>query len=275
MRAFLLALLCALLATGCSGGGPSQGGGPSEGDGRAAFEAHLRNAVGNAGFAIDSFEKTNGQRFEESGAPAYRLFYTARVTFPRGYRPECAGNSGGFRGFDCSMAASRGGPRPREAGAVAVYSGQVVFQETERGWVPSNVTLSESPAPPAAARPAGVPNPGSDRLKTLSPINQRIGLMRAIRASGQTCGRVITVGYQQQYRDLAMWVALCAGGRNWAVFIAPNEQVQVRNCTEHGQLGLPACRPVAPLPPDPGAPAGTEVDPGEVEAANANLVNSR
>ena len=100
-------------------------------------------------------------------------------------------------------------------------------------------------------------NPGSDRLKALSPLNQRIGLVRAIRASGKRCRRVDALGYQQEYRQLAMWVALCNDGRHWAVFIAPNEDVQVRNCTENAQLGLPVCRPVAPLPPDPNAPPGT------------------
>ena len=50
--------------------------------------------------------------------------------------------------------------------------------------------------------------------------------------------------------------ALRRAARNWAVFIAPDEDVQVRDCAEHAQLGLPACRPVAALPPDPAPPSG-------------------
>ena len=96
-------------------------------------------------------------------------------------------------------------------------------------------------------------NPGSDRLKALSPLNQRIGLVRAIRDSGKRCRRVDALAYQQEYRQLAMWVALCNHGRHWAIFIAPNEDIQVRDCRENAQLGLPVCRPVAPMPPDPNA----------------------
>lgn len=130
--------------------------------------------------------------------------------------------------------------------------------------------------PPNAQAPAiQIANPGSDRLKALSPINQRIGLMRAIRRARERCSRVVGLGYQQQHRDLAMWVVLCPEGRNWAVFIAPDEGVQVRACAEAAQLGLPACRPVAPLPPDPTAPEGGDVSANELEAANRNLTNAQ
>jgi len=131
----------------------------------------------------------------------------------------------------------------------------------------------DTSAPNAQTPAIKIANPGSDRLKALSPLNQRIGLMRAIRADRKTCRRVIGLAYQQQHRDLAMWVVLCATGGNWAVFIAPNEDVQVRACRETVGLGLPACRPVPPLPPDPAAPAGTEVNASETDAANANLTN--
>jgi hypothetical protein len=99
-----------------------------------------------------------------------------------------------------------------------------------------------------------IANPHSDRLKTLSPLYQRITLRRAIGDSGKRCRRVDALGYQQQYRGLAMWVALCDDGRHWAVFIAPNADIQVRLCTQNAQLNLPPCHPVAPLPPDPAAP---------------------
>ena len=117
-----------------------------------------------------------------------------------------------------------------------------------------------------------VANAGSDQLKTLNPLNRRIGLLRAIQQSGMRCrGGVLTGAYQQQYQNLAMWVALCADGKNYAVFIAPTDDVQVRDCTEHAQLNLPACRRVPPLPHDPQTPANAEPDLNLINAANANL----
>lgn len=113
----------------------------------------------------------------------------------------------------------------------------------------------EDGAPSSNVTSIRVVNPGSDRLKALSPLNQRIGLMRAIRDSGKRCRNVQAVGYQQEHRRMAMWVALCSDGRHWAIFIAPNEDIQVRDCAENAQLDLPVCRPVAPMPPDPNAPA--------------------
>ena len=117
-----------------------------------------------------------------------------------------------------------------------------------------------------------IANEGSDRLKALNPLNKRVGLLRAIQQSGKSCrGGVLTGAYQQQYQNLAMWVALCADGKNYAVFIAPSEDVQVRDCTENAQLSLPACRPVPPLPHDPQTPRGAEPNADLINAANANL----
>ena len=105
-------------------------------------------------------------------------------------------------------------------------------------------------APPNAHAPAiKIANPGSDRLKALSPLNQRIGLMRAIRDNGKRCRRRRRGAYQQQHGDLAMWVALCArrrplGGVHRAERRRPGPRLR-----ETAQLGLPACRPVPPLPP--------------------------
>jgi hypothetical protein len=128
-------------------------------------------------------------------------------------------------------------------------------------------------APPAnGAAQINIANEGSERLKALNPMNKRIGLLRAIQQNGLACrGGVLTGAYQQQYQNLAMWVAVCADGKNYAVFIAPTEDVTVRNCTEHAQLGLPACRPVAALPHDPQTPRGAEPNTDLINAANANL----
>ncbi|HEV2818307.1 MAG TPA: hypothetical protein VGW40_13935 [Allosphingosinicella sp.] len=108
-----------------------------------------------------------------------------------------------------------------------------------------------------------VANPDSERLKALSPPMQRLTLLRAIRQTGHRCHRVAAGGYQQYYREMEMWVALCDDGKHWSVFIAGNSDVQVRDCSQHAQLQLPQCRPVAPLPPDP-------LDVGENLTANAS-----
>jgi hypothetical protein len=108
-----------------------------------------------------------------------------------------------------------------------------------------------------------VANPDSERLKALSPLMQRLALMRAIRQTRHRCRRVEAGAYQQYYRDMEMWVALCDDGKHWSIFIAGNSDVQVRDCAQHAQLGLPQCRPVAPLPPDP-------LDPVDNPQANAS-----
>jgi hypothetical protein len=96
-----------------------------------------------------------------------------------------------------------------------------------------------------------VANPHSDRLSALSEPMRYLGLMRAIRDSGKRCQRVESGRYQEDYRGLAMWVALCNDGRHWAIFIAPNADIQVRDCAQMRQLRLPQCRPVAAMPPNP------------------------
>ena len=100
-----------------------------------------------------------------------------------------------------------------------------------------------------------VANPHHDQLAALSPPSQRLGLMRAIRDSGKRCQRVESGSYQQDYRGMKMWVALCNDGRHWGIFIAPNADIQVRDCAEMDRLELPQCRPVAP--PQAQVPAGS------------------
>ena len=96
-----------------------------------------------------------------------------------------------------------------------------------------------------------VANPHSDRLKSLTPDLRNLGLMRAIRDNGRRCKRVVNGNYQQQHSGMAMWVAMCEDGRYWGLFIAPNADVQVRDCTDMDTLGLPQCRPNAAATPQP------------------------
>jgi hypothetical protein len=98
-------------------------------------------------------------------------------------------------------------------------------------------------------------NEHHEGLLRLSPDLQRIGLMRAVRQTGNRCQRVDNAGYQEEYRNMRMWVAQCGvEGRSFAVFIAPNGDVQVRNCAEAGQLSLPRCQPLPPAAPAQGGP---------------------
>jgi hypothetical protein len=40
---------------------------------------------------------------------------------------------------------------------------------------------------------------------------------------------------------MSMWVAECADKKSWAIFISPDDQVQVRDCAHNAELKLPAC----------------------------------
>ena len=96
--------------------------------------------------------------------------------------------------------------------------------------------------PQQERRSIKIENPHHDQLSALSQDMQHLGLMRAIRDNGNRCKRVDAASYQEDYRGMAMWVARCSEGRDWAVFISPNGDIQVRACTETQQLELPECR---------------------------------
>lgn len=100
-------------------------------------------------------------------------------------------------------------------------------------------------APREPRPPTKIINPYHDQLAALPADLQRLGIMRAIRDNGKRCRRVDAARYQQDYRQMALWVALCDDGRHWAVFVAPNGDTQVRNCDEMDELRLPQCRPIA------------------------------
>jgi hypothetical protein len=95
-------------------------------------------------------------------------------------------------------------------------------------------------------------NKHHDDLARLEPQLQRLALMRAIRQTGNRCQRVDNAGYQQEYRNMRMWVGVCGvEEKSWAVFIAPNGDVQVRDCAQAGQLQLPRCEGLPPPVPVP------------------------
>jgi hypothetical protein len=94
-------------------------------------------------------------------------------------------------------------------------------------------------------------NTYSDQMKAMTPLYRNLGLWRAIRDAPERCKKVDNGAYQQDYRNMAMWTAHCTDTGQWALFIAPNGDVQVRACADAATLKLPACRPLPPAPPEP------------------------
>jgi hypothetical protein len=107
---------------------------------------------------------------------------------------------------------------------------------------------------PAPARKAGaitIRNQPNEQLRALPDNLQRIGLVRAIRDTHNRCPRSVESRVEQgEYRGMAYWTARCDDNSQWAIFLAPNGDVQVRNCDHMQQLGLPACRALPPVPPE-------------------------
>jgi hypothetical protein len=78
------------------------------------------------------------------------------------------------------------------------------------------------------------------RLVSMDPRLRNATFMRAIRDSGKSCDRVSESFHQGVYQDLPMWTARCERSE-WAIFIAADGGVQVRDCAQMQQLGLPMC----------------------------------
>lgn len=97
-----------------------------------------------------------------------------------------------------------------------------------------------SPATPPA-KPITVRSEGQDRLHQLNDLNRAIALKRAIRASGNSCKRVTASGYVAEHGNLSMWTAACDERLQWAVFVGPDDSVQVRPCGDMARFKLPSC----------------------------------
>jgi hypothetical protein len=80
-----------------------------------------------------------------------------------------------------------------------------------------------------------------EQLHKLNPLNRAIALKRAIYDSGYKCQRITRSGFVATYKNLDMWMAACADGRNWAVFTGPDGSAQVRDCADVASFGLPQC----------------------------------
>ncbi len=100
-----------------------------------------------------------------------------------------------------------------------------------------------------------IANPFHDDLMELTPGRQRLAMRRAIRDSRYRCLRVDNAGYQEEYRNMKMWVATCPEERKtFAIYLAPGGEVQVRDCADAGTLSLPRCNGLPPAQPDPTMP---------------------
>ena len=93
----------------------------------------------------------------------------------------------------------------------------------------------------ALAQPAS-PNAFNDRLRGLSPDQQKAAMRQAITNNGIRCGRVEQAAFQQPFRNLMMWTATCNPGGRFAVFVGADQSVQVRSCADLASLKLPQCR---------------------------------
>ena len=93
-------------------------------------------------------------------------------------------------------------------------------------------------------------------MHQLDDLNRAIALKRAIYESGNECRRVTQSGYVGEYENTSYWTATCEDRfgrtRDWALFVGPDESVQVRLCEDVVKAGLQACtiKPGAKAPGD-------------------------
>jgi hypothetical protein len=100
---------------------------------------------------------------------------------------------------------------------------------------------NERQEPQGPAKPIKVTSAAQRQLHEANGLNRAIGLKRAIYDSGYRCQRITRSGYVGDFKNLEMWMASCADGRDWAVFIGPDGSAQVRDCKDVVGYGLPKC----------------------------------
>ena len=102
-----------------------------------------------------------------------------------------------------------------------------------------------SSAPSAPTQKITVRSEGQDRLHQLNSMNRSIALKRAIVDSGAECRLVTKSGFVGEYKNTSYWTATCEDkskrSRDWALFVGPDESVQLRLCEDVAKAGLPAC----------------------------------
>ena len=110
--------------------------------------------------------------------------------------------------------------------------------------VPLAACGQESSAPPVK-QSIVVQSDGQRALHKLNDLNRALALTRALHASGTECRLVTKSGYVGEYENTSYWTATCQDkfkrDRDWALFVGPDESVQVRLCDDVVKAGLPAC----------------------------------
>ena len=95
------------------------------------------------------------------------------------------------------------------------------------------------------SQPIVVRSEGQDKLHQLDDLNRAIALKRAIYEAGSDCRQVTQSGYVGEYENTSYWTATCQDKfgrkRNWALFVGPDESVQVRLCEDVVKAGLQPC----------------------------------
>jgi hypothetical protein len=104
----------------------------------------------------------------------------------------------------------------------------------------------ESQTAPRQVNKMVVANPYHDRLMGLSELNRSLALRRAVQDAGEACKKIERSAFQGDFKALKMWTASCSDSGDFAVFIAPNGDAQVRKCADAATLGLPPCRTERP-----------------------------
>lgn len=98
---------------------------------------------------------------------------------------------------------------------------------------------------PPPKKEISVRSEGQNRMHQLNDLNRAIALKRALYDSKAECRRVTQSGYVGEYENTSYWTATCEDKfkrtRDWALFIGPDESVQVRLCEDVIKAGLPAC----------------------------------
>ena len=85
------------------------------------------------------------------------------------------------------------------------------------------------------------------QLRQLDDTNRTLTLRRAVIDSGNSCRRSESSKEMGRYENMTVFNLRC-DRTEWAVFIAPSGDVQVRSCAHVRQLGLPGCGPAEDQP---------------------------
>lgn len=91
-----------------------------------------------------------------------------------------------------------------------------------------------------AAAPTTIRNEYHERMSVLDDLRRNAALRGAIRSSNESCDRVEASAFQRDYENLKMWTVRCKSNA-YAVFLAANGDVQVRDCAQAAELKLPVC----------------------------------